>query len=327
MSRLFIGTDGGVFVLDNGKEVVREEGPPAVSFLAVGQEHVYALTGQEENPTQVSSSSTGVLWERAGKGGWRLINRHPVQERVWSFAADPRVAGRLYLGVGPALLYISEDGGESWTARDAIRRIPGYDTWSFPPPPHIPHVRSIASDPEEAGAVYIGVEEGGVYRSADHGETWEGLNEGLYSDVHTITPAPQEGRLYATTGVGFHRSDDSGAHWRHIEEGLDRSYTVPFAVSERPGRVYTAAAASPPPGWGQGANAAIYRSDDSGEHWARLERGLPARFDAMVRHMVVGEGGAIYAAAGSQLFASRDEGESWALVTADLPAIRALAVA
>jgi hypothetical protein len=37
-------------------------------------------------------------------------------------------------------------------------------------------VRSVAPAPQGVGAVYIGVEEGGIYRSADRGETWESLN-------------------------------------------------------------------------------------------------------------------------------------------------------
>ena len=214
MPKLFVGTDGGVFVLTHdGQAAEREEGPQSVSFLAVGQERLYAISGQENNTTQVSSSSGGALWERTGESGWNLVNQSPVQERVWSFAADSRVPGRLYIGVGPAMLHISDDGGASWTACNALRSIPGYDTWSFPPPPHIPHVRSIAPDPNVAGAVYIGVEEGGVYRSADRGLTWENLNEGLYSDVHTVAPTGKEGRMYATTGTGFHRKVCGPARW------------------------------------------------------------------------------------------------------------------
>ena len=123
----------------------------------------------------------------------------------------------------------------------------------------------------------IGVEEGGIYHSGDEGETWESLNEGLYWDVHTVVPDAEGARLYATTGRGFYRSDDGGRHWRYLMTGLDRRYTVPLVASQqRPGRLYTAAAAGPPPSWRQGANAAVYRSDDGGERWVRLERGFSA---------------------------------------------------
>lgn len=316
MAELLIGADEGVLRLrDGGKTIEPEDGPQRVAFLARAYAGVFAVTRE------------GALWKRTKPDGWRLVNERPVQEDIWAFAADPRVPGRLYLGVSPALLYISDDDGKSWVACDAIRRIPGYEHWTFPPPPHIAHVRSIAPDPRVAGAVYIGVEEGGVYRSDDGGKTWESLNEGLYWDVHTVVPDPEGVRLYATTGNGFHRSDDGGRHWRHLMTGLDRSYTVPCAVSpKRSGLLYTAAAATPPPGWGRGANAALYRSEDGGEHWSRLERGLPPRFDVMVRQIVVDEAGNVYAASGSTLFISGDEGETWHQVVADLPPGQALAV-
>jgi photosystem II stability/assembly factor-like uncharacterized protein len=313
MSELLIGTGRGVFRLGNGGNIQQEEGPPTVAFLAGAHEVILGVTRE------------GALWGRRSGDGWQLVHKRPVAEDIWAFAADPRVAGRLYLGVSPALLYWSDDGGASWKACEAIRRIPGYESWTFPPPPHIPHVRSVVPDLQVVGAVYIGVEEGGVYRSEDGGETWESLNEGLYWDVHTVTPAPEGTQLYATTGRGFYRSDDGGRHWSHLMTGLDRRYTVPLvASSRRPGRLYTAAAAGPPPGWRQGANAALYRSDDGGEHWMRLEQGLPRQFDAMVRQIAADDAGSVFIAAGQEVFISENEGDSWRRLADDLPAVQAL---
>jgi photosystem II stability/assembly factor-like uncharacterized protein len=229
--------------------------------------------------------------------------------------------------VSPALLYRSDDGGETWTACVSVRRIPGYERWTFPPPPHIPHVRSIAPDPLVEGAVYIGVEEGGVYRSPDGGETWESLNEGLYWDVHAVLPGPDGQRLYATTGGGFYRSDDGGRRWEQRMAGLDRRYTVGLALAPaQPRRLYVAAAATPPPGWREGANAALYASEDAGEHWRRLTGGLPDRLDEMVGALMADEDGGVSAAAGGTLFVSRDGGASWRCLATGLPRIRALAL-
>lgn len=316
MGELFIGTDGGVLrMLENESVMLEEGGPSKIAFLARGHDAVFAVTRD------------GTLWARPVAGSWRMINERTVTDEIWSFAADPLLAGRLYLGVAPALLYRSDDGGVSWAACESVKRIPGYETWTFPPPPHIPHVRSIAPVPQAAGAVYIGVEEGGVYRSDDGGETWESLNEGLYWDVHTVAPAPDGVHLYATTGGGFYRSDDGGRHWRRMGAGLDHGYTVPCVVSPRHwDLIYTAAAAGPPPTWRTGANAAIYRSDDAGEHWTRLERGLPARFESMVQSIALDGENVIYAAAGTELYSSADGGDSWRLIAGNLPAIRSLLV-
>jgi photosystem II stability/assembly factor-like uncharacterized protein len=327
MADILIGTDDGIFCLDSGsKDIQQETGPSSIAFLAPTQAGVFALSKVGAS-TNTWNTPKGTLWFRKDKNDWQLVNEHPVEEEVWSFAADSRVEGRLYLGVSPALLYRSDDGGKSWTACESIRQIPGYEKWTFPPPPHIPHVRFIAPDPQVVGAVYIGVEEGGVYRSADGGETWESLNEGLYWDVHTVVPSPDSTRMYATTGGGFYRSDDGGHHWRQITAGLDRRYVIPCITSpKQPEQLYTAAAAGPPPTWHNGANAALYRSDDSGEHWVRLEEGLPSQFDVMVRSLILDEAGGVYAAAGNELFASFDGGESWQRMAGKLPTVRALAV-
>jgi photosystem II stability/assembly factor-like uncharacterized protein len=100
---------------------------------------------------------------------------------------------------------------------------------------------------------------------------------------------------------------------------------VPLVVSQQhPGRLYTAAAAGPPPSWRQGANAALYRSDDGGEHWVRLEQGLPLQFDVMVRQIAVDEAGSVFIAAGPELFASHDAGDSWQRLAEGLPMVQAL---
>src|SRR5262245_11392438 len=110
--------------------------------------------------------------------------------------------------------------------------------------------------------------------------------------------------------------------------GLDRHYTVPLvAVRSRPGTLYTAAAASPPPGWSRGADTTLYRSDDGGEPWMRLETGLPRPFAAMVRQIAVDDGDVVSIAAGHEVFVSHDRGDRWRRLASDLPTVNALSVA
>ena len=318
MSELVIGTESGVFAYhaDHGK-LHPEEGPASIAYMATSGSTVYAV----ESPAK--------LWARTAHNVWSVVNERAVDEEVWSVGADMRVPGLVYLGVSPAMLYRSTDAGKSFEPCSSIRDIPGYEKWSFPPPPHIPHVRSIQADPNEAGAVLIGVEEGGVYRSRDAGATWESLNEGLYWDVHNVVAPVAGSRVYATTGAGFHRSDDGGAQWAHMMNGLDRRYTMPLvASSARPDVLYTAAAATPPPGWRRNgtANVALYRSRDGGGHWERLQKGLPEPFDTMVRSIVQDEDGALFVAAEGDVYVSTDDGDSWTQAASGLPPVRALAV-
>ena len=312
MAGILVATNSGVVRVDPFG-VHQEEGPPTTAFLAADQDRVLAATPE------------AALWSRDSSTHWRLVNAKAVADEVWSFAVDSRLPGRMYLGVSPALVYRSDDGGGSWTACDSLKRIPGYDTWTFPPPPHIPHVRSIAPDPQAAGALYIGVEEGGVYRSPDGGQTWDSLNDGLYWDVHNVARALTDSDMFATTGAGFHKSSDGGRHWKHVTNGIDRRYTVPLLVSRvNPGVLYTAAAGGPPPSWTQGVNAAIYRSKNEGERWERLGAGLPERFDLMVSSLLEDDEGNVYAAAGGRIYKSTDRGDNWQLIAEGLSNVRSI---
>ena len=123
--------------------------------------------------------------------------------------------------------------------------------------------------------MYVGVEEGGVFRSRDSGTTFESLNDGLYDDIHTVVVDPLDSRrVYATTGKGFYRSENAGGSWRRVSKGIDRGYTVPLMVA-RGGAdtIFTAAAAGPPPTWSlghAGADAMLYRSDDQGQSFSAI---------------------------------------------------------
>ena len=312
MSELLAATNLGVIRIDGGS-VRQEEGPASVHFLARGVDGVYACT------------DTGAIWRRA-RNGWELVTERAVEDDVWSFAADPRLTGRLYLGVSPAMFYRSSDDGATWIACESLKRLPGYETWTFPPPPHIPHVRSIAFDPAVEGGIYIGVEEGGVYRSRDGGDTWQSLNEGLYWDVHTVVPAAAGSDVYATTGAGFHYSEDGGAQWTHVP--LAHRYTVPLiAPKSSADALVTVAAAGPPPTWARGVNGAVYKSHDAGRSWGHVEEGLPAALDRMPSSLIEDADGRLHLSIGDTVLSSDDAGDSWRTLAADLPEVRSLVAA
>ena len=181
----------------------------------------------------------------------------------------------VYVGTSHARLFRSEDRGRLFKECDGFLKIPGRDRWSFPPPPHIPHVRSIAFDPHEPSTMYVGVEEGGVFRSRDGGSSFETLNDGIYADIHTVAVDPRDSRrLYATTGGGFYLSNNAGKSWEPITDGLTRSYTIPLLVSSPDSeKIFTAAAMGPPPTWRvgpTGPDAMLYRSDDRGESFTAV---------------------------------------------------------
>jgi photosystem II stability/assembly factor-like uncharacterized protein len=155
-----------------------------------------------------------------------------------------------------------------------LLKMAGRDRWTAAAPPHVPHIRCIRFDPRQPDSIYIAVEEGGVFRSRDRGETFEPLSHRIDPDVHEIAiDSEDSSRLYATTGAGLFMSTSGGASWRRIN-GFERDYMVPLLVrSRRDLPVYTAGAAGPPPTWsvgGPGADAIVYRSTDRGESFTPI---------------------------------------------------------
>ncbi len=292
--RLCVGTSKGIVILDPARGSVPR-------MVLADPSPVWCMSQDCRDPELIYAGSNAIehgrgALSRSGDGGRSWIEITPPtarEEEVWAIAAAPTVAGRILLGTSHGRLFRSDDAGRMFHELTAFLKIPGRERWTFPPPPHIPHVRTIAFDPHAPETIYVGVEEGGIYRSRNLGDSFEALNEGLHEDVHTVAVDREDPRrLYATTGAGFHLSEDGGASWRRITEGIDRTYTVPLVIVEEDGKsaLYTAAAAGPPPSWQvatRGADSAIFRSVDHGrtfevsERRFGPERGMPMRFREM----------------------------------------------
>lgn len=275
--RLCIGTSKGIVILDPdraGPPLMALADPPSVWCMAQDSSDFGLLyAGSVNNPQSGSARGRGAL-ARSDDGGrsWRDITPGAIREEdVWSVATPPDSPGEVFIGTSHARILRSIDRGHTFLECAAFLKIPGRERWGFPPPPHIPHVRSIAFDRSNPLVIYIGVEEGGVYRSPDRGRTFEPLNRGVYSDIRSVATDPAHPKsLFVTTGRGFYSSGDAGASWSYLK-GLSRSYTVPLLVMDSD--IIVAAAAGPPPLWpmrSQGADALLFQSADHGRSFATL---------------------------------------------------------
>lgn len=328
--RLCVGTSKGIVILDPAR-------PSVPRMVLADPSPVWCMAQDCHDPNLVYAGSNAIehgrgALSRSRDGGrsWTEISpRAARDEEVWAIAASPTVPGQILIGTSRARLFRSDDGGRIFHELTAFLRLPGRERWTFPPTPHIPHVRSIAFAPHAPETIYVGVEEGGIYRSRNLGESFEALNDGLYADVHEVAVDPEDPlRLYATTGAGFHLSENGGASWRRITAGIERTYTVPLVLIGEEGEsaLYTAAAAGPPPGWqvsARGADSAMYRSIDRGRTFAAVERhfgperGMPMRFrkapDASGGFFAVSTNGAVFR------YGLRDNGYASLPITEQLP--------
>jgi photosystem II stability/assembly factor-like uncharacterized protein len=145
----------------------------------------------------------------------------------------------------------------------------------------------------------------GTYRSADGGQTWESLTEGLpvaYS-LQVAAHAAAPDRLF----VGAAGNGPPGwKGWRPARGGPYASSRYRLDLSEKLG----------------GAKSVIFRSDDAGDHWRALGGGLPVEHPYVVCSLQVHPRNpdvVFVAYADGGVYVSQDAGEGWRQLSAGYP--------
>jgi photosystem II stability/assembly factor-like uncharacterized protein len=284
----------------------------------------------------VGTFDRGVYASDDGGVTWRQDERGLADRRVMSVAVSPSHheggVSVVYAGTEPSNLYRSVDAGRTWQLLPALREVPSEPSWSFPPRPWTHHVRTIALHPTDPEWLAVGIELGGIMRSVDGGASWQDHNPQAHSDAHQLLTHPlAPERLYEAAGQGLARSEDLGASWRRVDDGLDRRYAWAQAVDPAdPDLWYAAVSRSPSAAHGNGdGQARLFRSRGDGftpiDRWGDTPdlRRMPyalATLPGEPGHLLV-------ALRGGTLLLTRDAGETWARLPAHLPDATDLAVA
>jgi photosystem II stability/assembly factor-like uncharacterized protein len=324
MARLYAATGDGIARLD-------EDGDGWTVRLGLERSgaHCLAVDPADGDTVYAGLREGGV--SRTTDGGATWEDCALPDAGVFSVAVSA-ADGAVYAGTEPSRLFRSDDGGGSWRALDALLELPSRPTWSFPPRPWTSHVRWIAPSPHDAGLLLVGIELGGLMRSADGGETWDDHRPGAQRDVHSLAWHPTEaGCAYEAGGGGAARSDDAGRTWRGADGGRDRHYTWSVAVDpDDPDRWYVSASTGPfAAHGGRDPQARIFRSE-AGEPWRAVGDGLPDPLPSMPYALVATDGRLFAGLANGSIWESRDRGETWRGCTFDgdpLTSLHALAYA
>ncbi len=274
---------------------------------------------------------------------------------IWALEPGPEKQ-EVWAGVEPAALFRSGDGGDTWEMVDGISNHAHARKWQ--PGNGGLCLHTIL---REGDRVHLGISTGGHYLSEDRGATFEASNRGVgagfspdpYPEfgqcVHKIAghkDAP--GRFYMQNhggwaewdgpggrrpDIGVLRSDDHGKSWRSIAKGLPSDFGFPLIVHPHdPDTVYVVPL-EPMSRTCPGGSPAVWRSENGGDSWRKLAKGLPKKesyFTVLRDAMDVDELGspAIYLGTTTgQLWMGRDGGEEWTCLYDSLPPINCVKVA
>jgi hypothetical protein len=348
---LAVGTEKGLFL---GRSYGRRDwaftGPhfPMNAIYAIGidrrGDRTRVLVGADSShwgPSVWRSDDLGASWNEPERPAVKFPEHTGASlVRLWQLQpAGPEAPGVVYAGSEPAALWRSTDHGVTFSLVEPLWAHPQRELWGEGFGGQGLH--TILTDPRDPAALTVAISSGGVYRSTDGGAGWAPANAGIrvsflpepYPEfgqcVHKIAQDPTDpDRLLLQNHGGVFRSDDAGANWRPVEDGLPAVFG--FAVAAHPHRAGTAYVAPleadvmrmPP-----NRRCRIYRTEDGGGSWHPLAEGLPAddHYGVVLRDALrcddADPAGVYFGNRNGELYASADEGDSWRLLASHLPDI------
>ena len=228
------------------------------------------------------STNAGITWtpvfekeKTVSIGGIAVAASNP--NVVWIGTGEPNARNMRSTSWGDGV-YKSEDGGKSWTNMGL---------------PLSQHTGRIVIHPEDENVVYVSClgsmwgndpkrnEARGLFKTTDGGKSWtKVLSAGEQAGIVEVVMDPRDpDRLYAgawhrerrdwsffNTGTdgGIFRTDDGGANWERLTNGLPGGEIGRVGLTvcrSRPDRLYAVL---------EGEDGGIFRSDDRGASWEHL---------------------------------------------------------
>ncbi len=247
------------------------------------------------------STDRGDSWQEVA-----ALSKHPTRQGwmpgfgglcLHSIALDREQPERMWVGISAAGVFRTDDGGRSWQPTNRNVRADFNPADPLPEWGQCPH--KLLSHPAAPGQLYQ-QNHCGVYRTANYGDEWADITEGLPSRFGFV--------------LGLHSREPDTLFVLPEDEAL--------GTDVGGGIRYVS-----------GARFRVYRSRTGGLDWEPLTRGLPQKHAYL---HVLREGmatdsldpvGVYVGTVNGQIFYSRDEGDHWELLIDNLPPINSVEAA
>ncbi|PYS85763.1 MAG: glycosyl hydrolase [Acidobacteria bacterium] len=291
---------------------------PTANQINVNSGDTLLLIGTMKGAFLFRSDGARDKWEEAGP--------YFPGRAVYALAYDGRKGRRrLWAAVNSlhfgSFLSQSDDFGKTWSDPETynIKFPEGSET-------SLKQIWQIAmGNPSEPDTLYCGVEPAALFKSTDAGETWA-LERGLFDHPHRPQWMPGGG------GLCLHTTDDGGKNWQPRNKGIRAKFLPPDQQYPEWGQCVHKVVRHPsnPDRMFLQHHWGVYRSDDSGDSWNDIGKGLPSDFgfamemnphDANTVYIIPIESDEFRCTPEAKLrvYRTRNAGESWEPLTEGLP--------
>ncbi len=179
---------------------------------------------------------------KSTNGGLNWTNVYNFGVIIWSLTCEPN--GNLYCGGPYGTIYRSSNEGISWDKVFSLRP-PGWNTYT---------VEALAYS---NGYIYAGFGTIGMFRSSDHGNNWENINEGILNNKITCMATQPGNHVFAGTMDGIQLTTNGGQTWNH--KGLH--YSIINSIALKPnGDILVSTS----------GDTAIFKSSNNGNSWEKI---------------------------------------------------------
>ena len=290
-NRLYVGTDGGIFISDDGARTFADR----TTGLSIRE--FYKIGVSRTNPNLVTGGS---------QDNGTSVMRGPSREWVDWLGADGM---ETFVDWGNEnILYGTSQNGSMYRSNDR-----GNSYISLSKPPDVDKgawITPFEQDPQVRTTLYVAFAD--VWKSTNSGMSWTKISAFGGANFNHLKIAPSDNRrLYAARAAQLFTTADGGGSWTEVGQAWGNNNINFIAVHpQMPERLVVVTANR------------VYHSEDAGATWTNIGSGLPSGTKYCATWEDTGKNGIYVGGFGFVAYTNDDLNGQWINFSNGLPVVR-----